>query len=48
MDEAFDMWTTRRCATTTPACFPEWWETDIDAMVRKDRNHPERRPLLDR
>ncbi len=20
--------------------FPDWWEADVDAMVRKDRNHP--------
>ena len=22
------------------ASFPDWWEADVDAMVRKDRNHP--------
>ena len=40
MDEAFDMWIHPKMRNDYARVFPEWWETDIDAMVRKDRNHP--------
>ena len=40
MDEAFDMWTQPKMRNDYSRNFPEWWEADIDAMVRKDRNHP--------
>ncbi len=40
MDEAFDMWTQSKMRNDYSRVFQEWWETDIDAMVRKDRNHP--------
>ena len=40
MDEAFDMWTQPKMRNDYSRNFPEWWESDIDAMVRKDRNHP--------
>jgi beta-galactosidase len=40
MDEAFDMWTQPKMRNDYARNFSEWWESDIDAMVRKDRNHP--------
>ena len=40
MDEAFDMWTSPKMRNDYSRVFTEWWEADIDAMVRKDRNHP--------
>ena len=40
MDEAFDMWTSPKMRNDYSRVFSEWWESDIDAMVRKDRNHP--------
>lgn len=40
MDEVSDMWT--RCKTDNDygLFFTEWWERDVEAMVRKDYNHP--------
>ena len=40
MDEAFDMWTQPKSAFDYSFEFPTWWEKDIEAMVRKDINHP--------
>ncbi|PRX99763.1 glycoside hydrolase family 2 TIM barrel-domain containing protein [Allonocardiopsis opalescens] len=40
MDEAFDMWTQSKSDFDYALDFTDWWERDIDAMVRKDRNHP--------
>ena len=40
MDEAFDMWNHPKMRNDYSRVFSEWWESDIDAMVRKDRNHP--------
>ncbi len=40
MDEAFDMWTQPKMRNDYASVFAESWEADIDAMVRKDRNHP--------
>ena len=40
MDEAFDMWTQPKMRNDYARNFQEWWEADIDSMVRKDRNHP--------
>ena len=40
MDEAFDMWNHPKMRNDYARVFPEWWERDVDAMVRKDRNHP--------
>ena len=40
MDEAFDMWTEPKMDDDYSHAFPDWWEADVDAMVRKDRNHP--------
>lgn len=40
IDEAFDMWTRFKTPYDYAADFPQWWESDLDAMVAKDRNHP--------
>lgn len=40
MDEAFDMWTSSKTDDDYAQFFPTWWEADIEAMVRKARNHP--------
>ncbi|MFF1571400.1 glycoside hydrolase family 2 TIM barrel-domain containing protein [Leifsonia sp. NPDC058292] len=39
-DETFDAWTEMNKPYDYTLDFPEWWERDIDAMVRKDFNHP--------
>ena len=40
MDESFDMWTRGKSDYDYSLYFDEWWEKDVEAMVRKDRNHP--------
>ena len=40
MDEAFDCWERQKNAQDNHLYFAEWWQRDIDAMVRRDRNHP--------
>ncbi len=40
VDEAFDMWTEGKQPFDYSLSFSEWWDRDITAMVRKDRNHP--------
>jgi beta-galactosidase len=40
MDESFDMWTQPKSEHDYALRFPEWWEADVEAMVRKDVNHP--------
>ncbi len=40
MDEAFDVWTESKMNDDYARAFPDWWAVDVDAMVRKDRNHP--------
>ncbi len=40
MDEAFDMWAEQKNDDDYGRVFSDWWEADVDAMVRKDRNHP--------
>jgi beta-galactosidase len=40
MDEAFDMWNQANNPEDYHRFFKEWWQRDIDAMVRRDRNHP--------
>lgn len=40
MDELCDMWTTNKRHFDYALDFPTWWERDVEAMVRKDRNHP--------
>ena len=40
MDEAFDMWQQPKTDHDYALRFDEWWEADVESMVRKDRNHP--------
>lgn len=40
MDEAFDMWTRSKTANDYAINFEKNWESDVEAMVRKDFNHP--------
>jgi beta-galactosidase len=40
MDEAYDMWTVGKSDSDHAPDFPQWWEREIESMVRKDFNHP--------
>ena len=40
MDETFDMWAKPKSEHDYALRFPDWWEADVEAMVRKDGNHP--------
>ncbi len=40
MDETFDMWAQSKVADDYSLRFDDWWEADVEAMVRKDINHP--------
>ena len=40
MDETFDMWAEAKSEDDYALRFSEWWEADVEAMVRKDLNHP--------
>ena len=40
MDETFDMWTRSKTAEDYSLRFADWWERDVEALVRKDFNHP--------
>ncbi len=40
MDETSDVWTEGKSSFDYSLDFPEWWERDLESMVRKDRNHP--------
>jgi beta-galactosidase len=40
MDEAFDCWETKKNSNDYHLYFAQWAQTDIQAMVRRDRNHP--------
>lgn len=40
MDESFDCWQKGKNKFDYSTIFNDWWERDIDAMVRRDRNHP--------
>lgn len=40
MDEAFDMWTRGKADSDYSQYFREWWERDVESMVRKNFNHP--------
>jgi beta-galactosidase len=40
MDELTDIWTESKSDFDAALDFPEWWERDVEAMVRKDVNHP--------
>lgn len=40
MDEAFDMWVLKKNPLDFHLIFPDWYEQDLRAMVRRDRNNP--------
>lgn len=40
MDESFDMWHRFKGDSDYALFFEEWWEKDLEAMVRKDFSHP--------
>ncbi|MDN4480464.1 glycoside hydrolase family 2 TIM barrel-domain containing protein [Demequina muriae] len=40
VDEAFDMWTSNKTDFDYASDFSQWWERDLEALVRKDINHP--------
>jgi beta-galactosidase len=40
MDEAFDVWLRKKTPHDFHLIFPEWYEQDLRAMVRRDRNCP--------
>lgn len=40
MDEAFDGWKAKAPQDYGAQAFAEWWEIDLRAMLRRDRNHP--------
>jgi beta-galactosidase len=40
MDESFDMWTRFKSDFDYAMNFDEWWERDLESMVKKDFNHP--------
>lgn len=40
LDEPFDVWTISKRRYDYARYFHDWWQQDIDAMVKRDRNHP--------
>jgi beta-galactosidase len=40
MDEAFDCWNVGKNSKDYHLVFKDWWQRDLEAMVRRDRNHP--------
>jgi len=40
MDEAFDVWERKKTPLDFHLIFPEWYEPDLRALVRRDRNCP--------
>ncbi len=40
IDEAFDMWQRPKKPQDYHLFFDEWWQRDLAAMIRRDRNHP--------
>jgi beta-galactosidase len=40
MDEAFDMWKKKKNKYDYNLDFNEWYKRDLEAMVKRDRNHP--------
>ncbi|MFH1195018.1 MAG: beta-galactosidase GalB [bacterium] len=40
MDEAFDMWERKKNPYDAHLIFPDWYEQDLRAMLRRDRNCP--------
>lgn len=40
LDECFDVWRMGKTPLDYHLYFEDWWERDIEAMVKRDRNHP--------
>ncbi len=40
IDEAFDVWVRKKTALDFSLIFPDWYEQDLRALVRRDRNNP--------
>ncbi|OQA46863.1 MAG: Beta-glucuronidase [Chloroflexi bacterium ADurb.Bin325] len=40
IDESFDAWTSGKVTNDYHLYFQEWWQADLAAMIRRDRNHP--------
>jgi beta-galactosidase len=40
MDEAFDCWSNGKNGEDYHVYFKDWWQRDLDAFVKRDRNHP--------
>jgi beta-galactosidase len=40
IDEAFDMWKEAKTPYDYHLYFDQWWKSDIESMVMRDRNHP--------
>ncbi|GAB3640072.1 glycoside hydrolase family 2 TIM barrel-domain containing protein [Spirosoma arcticum] len=40
IDEAFDMWVRPKTPQDYHLYFKQWWQKDLESMVRRDRNHP--------
>ena len=40
VDEPFDVWTVSKRKYDYARFFHDWWQQDIDALIKRDRNHP--------
>lgn len=40
IDEAFDTWSERKNRQDYHLYFNDWWQTDLENMIIRDRNHP--------
>ena len=40
LEEFSDMWDIQKLPDDYHTHFPDWWERDLSAMIRRDRNHP--------
>jgi beta-galactosidase len=40
VNESFDVWERRKTPLDFHLIFPDWYEQDLRALVRRDRNHP--------
>ena len=40
MDECFDEWKLSKTKLGYGRFFDQWWQTDLDTMIERDRNHP--------
>lgn len=40
MNEIFDGWETEKAAFDYGIHFEQWWQTDLAAVIKRDRNHP--------